>query len=248
MGYVFDFKDAIAYRQYCDDPRNGFAVDIQNRLLTDLLQPKPGDTAIEIGCGIGRSLLPMMDRGVSVTGLDPSPYMLDIAGKRLGDRVDWHRGVAESLPFEDNSFNYAYFMITLEFVDDPIKAIEEACRVAKDRLFIGVLNRYAIKGIQRRVKGVFTETIFNRARFFSVWEISQMLHSLLGDTPVNWRTVCHITEEPGRFLSGFEKSWILQRCPFGAFAGIETALVPRFRTRPLKLKYTPKQSVKPVAG
>ena len=43
-------------------------------------------------------------------------------------------------------------MATLEFVEDPKKAIEEVSRVTKDRIFIGVLNRYAIKGIQIRIK------------------------------------------------------------------------------------------------
>ena len=248
MGYVFDFQDAKDYQKWCSDSRNGFAADMQNRMLLDMLAPVRGESIIEIGCGTGSSLRPLLDMGLDVTGLDPSPYMLDIAMTHLGHHAELHRGVAEALPFDDNSFNHAYFMTTLEFVDDPAKALSEACRVAKDKLFVGVLNRYAIKGIQRRVQGVFTQTIYNRARFFSVWEIRQMLVAILGDVPVRWRTVCHLSESPGRLLSSFERSWIVQRCPFGAFAGIVVSLVPRFRTKPLALKYTAKQTVKPAAG
>ena len=35
------------------------------------------------------------------------PYMLDLAAKYLCNRVDLHRGVAEDMPFDDNSFNHA---------------------------------------------------------------------------------------------------------------------------------------------
>ncbi len=248
MGYVFDFKDAKAYQQWCEDPRNGFAADMQRRLILDMLRPVRGDSVIEIGCGTGRGLRPFIDQGLNVTGLDPSPYMLDIAKQNLGHRADLHRGRAEDLPFEDNSFNLACFMTTLEFVEDPVKALEEACRVAKDRIFVGVLNRYALKSIQRRIKGVFVSTIYNRARFFSVWELTKILKSILGDVPITWRTVCHLSETPGSFLGRVENYRVLQRCPFGAFAGLVVKPEPRFRTKPLGLKYHQKHGVKPVAG
>jgi len=59
-----------------------------------------------------------------------------------------------------------------KFVENPKKALEEACRVAKDKIFLGVLNRYAIKGVQRRIKGVFTRTIYNQACFFNGIDVS----------------------------------------------------------------------------
>ena len=174
MGYIFDFNDAVAYEKWFDNPHNRFVAELENRLMLDLLKPAKGERVLEIGCGTGTGLLTFIDAGVQVTGLDPSPYMLDIALKNVGNSADLHRGFAEDLPFEDNSFNHACFFTTLEFVEDPKRAIEEACRVAKDRIFIGVLNRYALKGIQRRVKGIFTSTIYNRAHFFSIWELKQI--------------------------------------------------------------------------
>jgi len=163
--------------------------------------------------------------------------MLDIAIRQIGSKVDLYREFAEDLPFGDNSFNYAILVTTLEFVETPLKAIEEACRVAKDRVFLGVLNRYAIKGIQRRVKGLFAPTIFNKAQFFSVWEIKQMFATHLGKTPMSWRTVCQLPAPANGLLSRIERSRLVQRCPFGTFAGVVVSLVPRFRTRPLTLRY-----------
>jgi hypothetical protein len=99
-------------------------------------------------------------------------------------------------------------------------------------LFIGVLNRYAIKGVERRVRGMFTPSIYNHARFFSVWQLKHMIYDLVGPVPIAWRTVCQLPLPSGKFAHSFEQP-LLQRCPFGAFAGMVVILVPRVRTRPL---------------
>jgi len=243
MGYVFNFNDAVSYEQWFNNPQNRFADDLESRLMVDMLSPMRGETLLDIGCGTGARFLPFIEKGLNVTGLDPSPYMLDITLKNLGNRADLYRGFAEDLPFDDNSFNYACLVTTLEFVDDPQKALEEACRVAKDRIFIGVLNKYAIKGIERRVRGIFTKTIFNHAKFFSVWEIKQIIRTILGRVPVSWRTVCQLPAGSGKFAYNLEQSRLVQRFPFGAFAGIVVSLVPRFRTRPLAMKYRQKHTI-----
>ena len=138
-------------------------------------------------------------------------YMLDMALEKIGHRADLYRGFAEDLPFDDNSFNYACLFTTLEFVDNPKKALEEAFRVTKDRVFIGVLNSYAIKGIQRRVKGIFTPTIFNHAKFYSVWELKQIIRRIVGNVPVSWRTVCQLPTPSGMYSFGLEKYKIILR-------------------------------------
>ena len=238
MGYVFDFNDAVAYERWEKYSRNKKAAELQNRLMTDMLKPIRGETLLDVGCGTGASLVPFTNLGLQVTGLDASPYMLDAATRNLGNSVDLYRGFAEDLPFEDNSFNHASLVTCLEFMDDPAKALEEACRVAKDRIFVGVLNRYAFKGVQRRLKGIFSRTIYNRARFFSVWEVKQIFRNLLGPgIPVSWRTVNLLPTKPGEGTVKFESSRIVQRFPFGAFAGIVVTLVPRFKTRPLTVRH-----------
>ena len=240
MGHIFDFNEAIAYEQWLNKPQSKKAFEMEAELMRDLLQPMGGETILDIGCGAGACLKAFLDMGLQVTGLDPSTYMLDIALEKIGNRADLYRGYAEDLPFDDNSFSYASLFTTLEFVDDPKKALKEAFRVAKDRVFIGVLNRYAIKGIQRRVKGIFTPTIFNHARFFSVWGVKQFTREILGNVPVSWRTVCQLPANSGNFVNSLEQSKIVQRCPFGAFAGIVVTLVPRFKTRPLSMRYQAK--------
>ncbi|MCW7753854.1 class I SAM-dependent methyltransferase [Desulfobotulus sp. H1] len=207
------------------------------RLFFDLLRPSPGDSILDIGCGCGDILESCIHKGLDSTGLEPSPVMLDMAFERLSHRANLFRGYAEDLPFDDNSFNHASLFTTLEFVSDPRKAIEESFRVAKDRVFIGVLNRYAIKGLQRRIQGFFGRGIYAKARFFTLWELKTMVRELAGDVPVTWRSIC-LFPEPGKPVSCSPDTWPLaQRMPFGTFVGMVVTLKPRFRLRPLALPY-----------
>jgi SAM-dependent methyltransferase len=248
MGTAFDFKDTQAYNRWMDDPRNKVAVESESRLMMEMLAPLHTDTALSIGCCAGVRLAPFVERGVSLTAIDPSPYMLDLFHDYYANRIELYRGRLEDLPFEDNSFNHACLVTTLEFVDHPEKVIEEACRVAKDKLFIGFLNRYALKGVQRRVSGLFRETLFNRANFFSIWELKKVVHKVAGDVPIAWRTVGQLPDPGGFFKDTIEQSRMLQRFPFGAFAGMVVTLVPRFKTRPLALRHYPKGHTETVPG
>ncbi len=248
MGTIFDFKDAQAYSQWMDDPWNKLAVDIESRLMMEMLAPLKTDSVLSVGGCAGSRLTPFVEMGINMTAIDPSPYMLDLLSQDYGNRIELYRGHFEDLPFEDNSFNHACLVTTLEFVDNPEKVIAEACRVAKDRLFIGFFNRYAIKGVQRRVSGMFRKTIFNRASFFSIWELKKYVRSVAGDVPIAWRTVGQLPDTKGFFKGKIEQSRVIQRFPFGAFAGMVVTLVPLLRTRPLALRHYPKRPTEIVPG
>jgi SAM-dependent methyltransferase len=242
MAYVFNFNDAREYVQWMSQPRNQWALALECELMINLLKPVPGESILDIGCGAGFGTQSLLGKGLNVTGLDPSPYMLDLCLARVGHRADLYRGYAEDLPFDDNAFNHAIFVVSLEFVNDPVKAIEEACRVAKDKVFLGFLNRFALKGAQRWRTGFSGAEIFKHARLFSVWELKSMVRSVVGPVPVSWRTVCQLPHGNTRMLQSFEASDFVQRCPFGAFAGMVATMMPRFRTRPLALRYMPRNS------
>lgn len=245
MGYVFDFKSAREYDYWYRKPCNRFVAQLEEQLIVRLLGPVRGERLLDIGCGTGRHLKMFSDMGLDITGLDASPHMLELAKKRLGPNAALHQGLAEDLPFEDNAFNVATLITTLEFVEDMQAAIEEACRVAKDRIFLGVLNRYAVKGIERRVKGIFSETMYNRARFFSVWELTRQVRQILGKTPMKRGTVHQLPASWKKYSQYIERFWLTQKSPFGTFVGMAVILVPRYRTQnlPIKIVGKPKGAV-----
>ena len=95
-----------------------------------------GGRGLEIGVGTGRFASPLSVR----YGLDPSPVMLALAGRR-GIRVV--RGVGEALPFRSESFDLVLIVFVIEFVDDLAGFLGEAARVlrGRGRLVVGFMDK-----------------------------------------------------------------------------------------------------------
>lgn len=248
MAYEFDFKAAQDYDAFFEKGRAKHCLDLEIKLISSLIHPMSGKRLLDIGCGTGLSLEPFVDMGMSLTGIDPSAYMLDKAVGRLGYRVDLHRGTAEDLPFDDNSFDTALLFFSLEFSNRPAKAIEEACRVAREQVVIGVHNRYAPQNMARRVKGFFFPDMYSRAHFFSVWELKTMMTSILGKVPVKWRTTVQFPFLSGRLISKVESLRVVQWSYWGSFIGMRIKPVPKFRTQPLALKIRSRKINEPATG
>ena len=132
------------------------------------LLPKEGKGA-EIGVGTGRFAEPL---GIKL-GVEPSKAMAEIA---RGRGIEVIEGVAESLPFPDESLDYLLMVTTICFVDDPEKALREAYRVLKPGgvLIIGFVDRNSPIG--RYYEMHKEESVFYRdARFFSTEELLEIL-------------------------------------------------------------------------
>lgn len=57
-----------------------------------------GNRVLDVGCGTGKSFLPLLDRGWEVTACDISPAMLEVASHKSGSRAALHVADARSLP------------------------------------------------------------------------------------------------------------------------------------------------------
>ncbi len=248
MGYIFNFNDAKAYDFWFEDKNNDYIFNLETDMLVKMLAPLRGQRFLDIGCGTGKSIEPFLNKGLQLSGIDPSPYMLDLAERKFKNKVDLFRGFAEDLPFEDNSFEYSSFFTSLEFTELPAKAIEEACRVTKDKIFVGVMNKYAPGNIYRIIKAKFTDTIFSKTQFFTILELKQLVFSILGRVPVSWRTTPQISFLSGKYLFMMEKQFLVQKLPFGSMIGMTIKPVPKFRVRPLGVKNKSKARYKPAPG
>jgi len=83
----------------------------------------------------------------------PAPPCWNKPALRLHPGVELTHGWAEHLPFADNEFDLSVMINTLEFLDNPEDALVEAIRVTRRRLVLGVLNRYALMTMHRRLRG-----------------------------------------------------------------------------------------------
>lgn len=94
----------------------------------------PDKTLLDVACGSGQIAIPAARSGVKVTGVDIAPKSLEFARKRAeeeGLQVKFDEGDAESLPYEDNSFDVVATVLGAMFAPDPDKVASELLRVCK---------------------------------------------------------------------------------------------------------------------
>ena len=99
--------------------------------VVEAAQIQSGHRVLDVACGTGivaREAASRLGDEESVTGLDASSAMLAVA-ERLAPAINWQQGVAESLPFEDESFDAVVSQFGLMFFEDRPKALAEMIRV-----------------------------------------------------------------------------------------------------------------------
>ncbi|MEE4195167.1 MAG: class I SAM-dependent methyltransferase [Anaerolineae bacterium] len=89
----------------------------------------------DIGCGAGNFLEEFTRRGLVVSGVDVNPRMVEAVREYAPD-TDVHLAPAEKLPFDDRQFDVAFLSFVYHEVDDQMKTLMEARRVAKKGIAI----------------------------------------------------------------------------------------------------------------
>lgn len=129
----------------------------------------PHGTGVEIGVGTGRFAASL---GITV-GVEPSPGMAELARKRGVEVVE---GVAESLPFGDETFDFALMVTVVCFLDDVTRAFRETGRILRPHgaLIVGFIDGESELG--RKYSTKKEESRFYRdATFFSVTELERYM-------------------------------------------------------------------------
>lgn len=92
---------------------------------------------LEIGCGVGANF-PFYDDALDdIIAIDPDPFMLERARRRLqelrelGRSIEVRQARAEDLPFPDASFDTVVSTLNMCTIADPLQALAEVRRVLK---------------------------------------------------------------------------------------------------------------------
>jgi ubiquinone/menaquinone biosynthesis C-methylase UbiE len=94
---------------------------------------RPHERVLDVACGTGvlaRAAAEWVGPGGKVVGLDPDPGMLSVAARHAAE-IEWRAAAAESLPFEDNTFDAVLSQFGLMFFRDPLQALREVRRVLR---------------------------------------------------------------------------------------------------------------------
>lgn len=89
---------------------------------------EPGSRALDVGAGRGDHAAVWVERGYRALALDPGVAMATAAARHRGVVVV--RGVAQALPFRDQTLALVYFHLSVHYGDWK-KAIDEAGRVLR---------------------------------------------------------------------------------------------------------------------
>jgi ubiquinone/menaquinone biosynthesis C-methylase UbiE len=169
--YMFD-TFAERYDKWYDKPFGKTAFKLEKECIEFLCRnlKRP---FLEIGVGTGRFAVALKVE----YGVDKSIGVLKFAKER-GIKVI--RGEGENTPFVDGSFGAVFLIVTLCFVDDPIKVLKEASRVLKDdgSVILSLILKESPWASFYEKKGEEGNVFYKIAKFYTVSELKSMLKNV----------------------------------------------------------------------
>ncbi len=139
------------YRTAASDRFYDAAVD----RIVGMIEPPPGSTLLDAGCGVGMDTIRLARRGYRVVGMDFSESALGIARQNIlsagmADRVELRAEDLTALSFPDASFSYILCWGVLMHIPEVEKALSELVRVLKPGGAL-VLSEINVRSAQRVV-------------------------------------------------------------------------------------------------
>lgn len=172
---------ASDYDAWYDTELGRYVDSVEEDLIEELAEPLKGERALDIGCGTGNHTIWLAEKGLTVTGLDESPAMLEVAAAKTEGTdlaITWVLGDASVLPFEEKRFDLVIAIATMEFVEDRQRVLRDALRVLKlgGRLVLGLLTHdspwgeFYLRDVQER-----PGSLFAKAHFFTEDELPELI-------------------------------------------------------------------------
>ena len=141
---------------------------------------KAGDGVLDVATGTGEVALRAARLGADVTGFDLAPALLEQArakSERGGLTIEWAEGTAESLPFENASFDVVCSNFGVTFAPDAEAAARELGRVCAGGGRLGLTTWKPNEGLHRIYASLSDEPGYDPAER---WGTADSVRELLG--------------------------------------------------------------------
>jgi ubiquinone/menaquinone biosynthesis C-methylase UbiE len=105
------------------------------RVVSICLEGVELKSVLDVGVGSGLFAEEFSKRGLEVAGVDVNPEMI-VAAKQFVPKGDFRESTAEALPYPVSSFDLVFCGLLLHESDEPLKVLQEAKRVSRQRICI----------------------------------------------------------------------------------------------------------------
>src|SRR5690625_3899100 len=159
----------------------------RNEFLSEL-EIVPNDRVIEISVGTADNFR-FLPNNIHLYGLDISLGMLKQAKRHLKKwkmNADLFQGMAESLPFKDESFDVVYHVGGINYFSDKEKAIHEMIRVAKSGTKIVIVDE-----TEKLVQGTYRNNPVTKNYYNNGKDISAPIQLIPKDMKeIRYKEIC----------------------------------------------------------
>jgi len=135
----------------------------QRRRSVELLDLRPAERLVIIGCGTGADL-PYVPTGVQVLATDLTPAMLRQAQAHARPGIEYRVMDGMALDLPDGGFDAAILHMVLEVIPDPARCLREAARVLRPGGRLAVFDKFlpdgARPGLLRRAGLALLDFVF----------------------------------------------------------------------------------------
>jgi len=153
--------------------------------VADALAVRPGERALDLGCGTGRVAELMAPSGADVVGIDLAPGLIETAKERAAERglvIDYRVGDCERLDGADADYDAVGSSVGIMFAPDHAATASELARITKPGGRIALANwTPGTPGVQDLFKVMLPFQPAPPPSSPFAWGEEESVRSLLGD-------------------------------------------------------------------